>query len=206
MTQRAPGSTPFSWWTNIAYIMGGLVLILGGIAGTYDIEWAFLIGHAAIVMGLGSAVYHSRYSTTANLNDRQGMYLAFSILLAASVYAWGGRDSSALQGFGLALGWGLWFRTTRLDRLGSTEVLVPLVLSALIFTALATSWATAGWIFAGYMVAVAVRELVDDRLWSVLGMTKPAYFRARYDTFHGIWHLITGAVILWHAVEILTTI
>lgn len=197
------GNTPFSVWTNVIYAITGVVLIVAGVAGQVNVAWSFWIGHAIIFMGAASAYYHSRYSKSSQLNDRQGMYLTFSIMLFASVYAWGGKDSLLLEVMGLAMGWVFVFFTTRLDRLDSTAVLVPLVLIQLLFTGAVAGTTTALWLLGGYLSAVVLRELVDPRLWVILNRGMPVQFRHNYDAWHGAWHIASGMVILSNALVLL---
>lgn len=175
---------PISVWTNLAYLLVGILILV------FREGVALYVGVAFIGLGLGSAWFHWVLSPDAQLTDERWMYVAFTGLIAVAAEPFG-VAGPYLAVAAVALGWVL-FALARHPVVDSFVVTPLLVVLLLTLVALRHGLLLAGLLFCGYVVSVATRQLgilVSQEL-ARRGDPNPHRWS---DLFHGLWHLSTAA-------------
>jgi len=157
---------PVNTWSNLAYIFGGVYLIVG-----YCSYHSVVFAIALICLGIGSGLYHAIPSRGTAALDHFGIYAVFTMLIL-----WGIGTPWFLMGI-IGFLAAYHFRFTIETNLNSTTTVV----GGLSFWAV--GWSPLAIVALGLFALAFVAWILDRRrilLW-------------RYG--HGIWHVLTAAAI-----------
>lgn len=176
---------PADTWSNIAPVVAGVAILVAGRGRAAPLR---MIGWAAIITGVFSAVYHATNTYVGEVLDLSGMYFFIFACAGAQLY--------------------------RRQWLNSWQSAAVILLLTAVSTALAAATALAKTpLFAVVLVVVIVLEITDPRAqryhyayWAV-GVLAVAfafwvvdYSHVMCDpnnhvlTGHGMWHLLNGPV------------
>lgn len=164
---------PLSVFTNIAYLIGGLVLMRNG--GPVGIA----CGLGFLFLAITSAWYHWALTTRAQLADERGMYVCLALLIAAQLHAFDPMAGVIAIAPALLLGITLAGAAERID---SYKVIPTLSIGVIVIHGLAVSWDSALWITGALAGAVVIRE----------GHDRSKRLKPYRDVIHGVWHLATA--------------